>query len=92
MPCMRCQARPSSYGLPQSPRMWCRPCANVEWVVRDTPEEDRVDSHRRCLRCQVMRPSYGLHQAPRMWCRVCANVEWEERQTPAQERRSSRHG
>ena len=86
MPCESCGGFSPRYGLPHSPRMWCRPCAEFQWEMRHTPEEERVDSLPKCLRCQVMRPSFGLPQASRMWCRKCAGQEWEERHTPTEDR------
>ena len=68
--------------------VWCSPCAQVEWELRDTPEEDRTDKQKRCTSklpgsCNGKTvPSYGLPENARLWCAPCAQREWEDRGTP----------
>ena len=72
--------------------VWCSPCAQVEWELRDTPEEDRTDKQKRCTSklpgsCNGKTvPSYGLPENARLWCAPCAQREWEDRGTPEDER------
>ena len=67
-------------------RMWCLPCAELEWTLRETPEEDRINALLKCevQGCKVF-PSYGTTDEPRRWCRDCAVVEWARLDIPVDE-------
>lgn len=78
------------YGMDDTPKIWCGPCAKKEYAAQKISEERRCDFQKKCKRCKKAVPGYGYDDTPRIWCSLCAKVEYEV-QGIVEERRCDFH-